>query len=127
MRYQGRDVIAAVTPRTYFLFGDTLGLAQDKSTATRIQSVLHKNKSNIPAPAGQIHRYQIKKSENNPLGGHTTLSFYLFEIEKFAGDDTAVKAIIDSVPTNGNLEPATPKNKDGAGKKKPAKKAGGSA
>ena len=127
VRYQGRDVIAAVTPRTYFLFGDTLGLAQDKSTATRIQSVLHKNKSNIPAPAGQIHRYQIKKSENNPLGGHSILSFYLFEIEKFAGDDTAVKAIIDSVPTNGNLEPATPKNKDGAGKKKPAKKAGGSA
>ena len=127
VHYQGRDVIAAVTPRTYFLFGDTLGLAQDKSTATRIQSVLHKNKSNIPAPAGQIHRYQIKKSENNPLGGHSTLSFYLFEIEKFAGDDTAVKAIIDSVPTNGNLEPATPKNKDGAGKKKPAKKAGGSA
>ena len=123
--YQGRDVIAAVTPRIYFLFGDTLGLAQDKSTATRIQSALHKSKSNIPAPAGQIHRYQIKKSENNPLGGHQTLNFYLFEIEKFAGDDTAVKTIIDSVPTNGNLVPATPKNKDSAGKKKPVKKAGG--
>ena len=122
---QGRDVIAAVTPRIYFLFGDTLGLAQDKSTATRIQSALHKSKSNIPAPAGQIHRYQIKKSENNPLGGHQTLNFYLFEIEKFAGDDTAVKTIIDSVPTNGNLAPAVPKNKDGAGKKKPAHKAGG--
>lgn len=125
VHYQGRDVIAAVTPRIYFLFGDTLGLVQDKSTATRIQNALHKNKSNIPAPAGQIHRYQIKKSENNPLGGHQTLNFYLFEIEKFAGDDTAVKTIIDSVPTNGNLVPATPKNKDSAGKKKPAKKAGG--
>ena len=125
VHYQGRDVIAAVTPRIYFLFGDTLGLAQDKSTATRIQSALHKSKSNIPAPAGQIHRYQIKKSENNPLGGHQTLNFYLFEIEKFAGDDTAVKTIIDSVPTNGNLAPAVPKNKDGAGKKKPAHKAGG--
>ena len=125
VHYQGRDVIAAVTPRIYFLFGDTLGLVQDKSTATRIQNALHKSKSNIPAPAGQIHRYQIKKSENNPLGGHQTLNFYLFEIEKFAGDDAAVKAIIDSVPTNGNLVPATPKNKDSAGKKKPAKKAGG--
>ena len=123
--YQGRDVIAAVTPRIYFLFGDTLGLVQDKSTATRIQHALHKNKSNIPAPAGQIHRYQIKKSENNPLGGHQALNFYLFEIEKFAGDDTAVKTIIDGVPTNGNLVPAAPKNKDSAGKKKPAKKAGG--
>ena len=125
VHYQGHDVIAAVTPRIYFLFGDTLGLVQDKSTATRIQNALHKNKSNIPAPAGQIHRYQIKKSENNPLGGHQTLNFYLFEIEKFAGDDTAVKTIIDSVPTNGNLVPAAPKNKDSAGKKKPAKKAGG--
>lgn len=125
VHYQGHDVIAAVTPRIYFLFGDTLGLVQDKSTATRIQNALHKSKSNIPAPAGQIHRYQIKKSENNPLGGHQTLNFYLFEIEKFAGDDAAVKAIIDSVPTNGNLVPATPKNKDSAGKKKPAKKAGG--
>ena len=125
VHYQGRDVIAAVTPRIYFLFGDTLGLVQDKSTATRIQNALHKSKSNIPAPAGQIHRYQIKKSENNPLGGHQTLNFYLFETEKFAGDDAAVKAIIDSVPTNGNLVPATPKNKDSAGKKKPAKKAGG--
>ena len=123
--YQGRDVIAAVTPRIYFLFGDTLGLVQDKSTATRIQNALHKNKSNIPAPAGQIHRYQIKKSENNPLGGHQALNFYLFEIEKFAGDDTAVKTIIDGVPTNGNLVPAAPKNKDSAGKKKPTKKAGG--
>ena len=125
VHYQGRDVIAAVTPRIYFLFGDTLGLVQDKSTATRIQNALHKSKSNIPAPAGQIHRYQIKKSENNPLGGHQTLNFYLFETEKFAGDDAAVKAIIDSVPTNGNLVPAAPKNKDSAGKKKPAKKAGG--
>ncbi len=125
VHYQGRDVIAAVTPRIYFLFGDTLGLVQDKSTATRIQNALHKSKSNIPAPAGQIHRYQIKKSENNPLGGHQTLNFYLFETEKFAGDDAAVKAIIDSVPTNGNLAPAVPKNKDGAGKKKPAHKAGG--
>ena len=125
VHYQGRDVIATVTPRIYFLFGDTLGLVQDKSTATRIQNALHKSKSNIPAPAGQIHRYQIKKSENNPLGGHQTLNFYLFEIEKFAGDDAEVKAIIDSVPTNGNLVPATPKNKDSAGKKKPAKKAGG--
>ena len=125
VHYQGHDVIAAVTPRIYFLFGDTLGLVQDKSTATRIQNALHKSKSNIPAPAGQIHRYQIKKSENNPLGGHQTLNFYLFEIEKFAGDDTAVKTIIDSVPTNGNLAPAVPKNKDGAGKKKPAHKAGG--
>ena len=52
-------------------------------------------------------------------------AYILGHHQKNAGDDTAVKAIIDSVPTNGYLEPATPKNKDGAGKKKPAHKAGG--
>ena len=126
VRYQGRDVIAAVTPRTFLMFGNTLGLVEDKSTATRIQNPLHKSKSNIPAHNGQIHRYQIKRSDNNPLGGHGKLNFYLFEIEKFAGDDTAVKAIIDSAKTNGNLIPATPKPKD-ADKKNSVKKSGGGA
>ena len=126
VRYQGRDVIAAVTPRTFLMFGNTLGLVEDKSTATRIQNPLHKSKSNVPAHNGQIHRYQIKRSDNNPLGGHGKLNFYLFEIEKFAGDDTAVKAIIDSAKTNGNLVPATPKPKD-ADKKNSVKKSGGGA
>jgi len=46
-------------------------------------------------------------------------------IQEKGYSEDSVKTIIDGVPTNGNLVPAAPKNKDSAGKKKPAKKAGG--
>lgn len=104
--YKGNSVVSVVSPRGFFDFAETIGLPREKAIATRIQNSVHQLKLNIPGPRGQLHHYQIKKSENNPLGGHQTLYLYLFDIDKFCANDSEVRTIIDSVENNTNLMPS---------------------
>lgn len=104
VRYKDRDVIAVVTPRIFLMFGTAeLGLPSHKSTAERIQKAIHAKKLNLPGPRGQIHRYKIKKSENNGLGENKGIHHYLFEIDKFCMDKQDVIEIISKVKNNENL------------------------
>lgn len=80
-----------------------LGLPNHKTTAERIQKAIHAKKLNIPGPRGQIHRYKIKKSENNSLGENKGIHHYLFEIEKFCVDDEELTEIIRKTKNNENL------------------------
>lgn len=101
--YKQRQAIAVVTPRIFIMFGTSLGLSDHSTTVKRIQNAIHAKKLNIPAPRGQIHKFIIKKSESNPLGGNKPIHHYLFEIDKFCENDAEVKEIIMKTKNNGNL------------------------
>ena len=101
--YKQRQAIAVVTPRIFIMFGTSIGLSNHTTTVKRIQNAIHAKKLNIPAPRGQIHKFIIKKSESNPLGGNKPIHHYLFEIDKFCENDAEVKEIIMKTKNNGNL------------------------
>ena len=103
----GGSAIAVVTPITMADFGaEVLNLPREKATAEKIQQFIHRKKLNIPARRGQIHKYRLKQSENAPLNGYSILYLYLFPLDKFAGDDSEIKGILEKANTNGNLEMA---------------------
>lgn len=103
--YNGESVIAVVTPRIFILYAQENDMPnpKDKSTFTKIQSAIHKEKLNIKAPYGQIHNYKIKKSLNNPVNDNIKIRHYLFTVENFCGDDSHIKEIILRLTDNTNL------------------------
>ncbi len=56
-----------------------------------------------PNHQGQIHIYKIKKSINNPMNGNIKIRHYLFEIDKFAEEDTEFMEIMEKIGVNSNL------------------------
>ncbi len=105
VNYKGSPVIAVVTPRIFYEFAEAIGLKnpKDKGSFSKIQSAIHKEKLNIPSHQGQIHLYKIKKSINNPMNGNIKIRHYLFEIERFAEEDTEFMEIMEKIGINGNL------------------------
>ncbi|MDP8051501.1 MobH family relaxase [Pasteurella atlantica] len=103
--YKGSPVIALVTPRVFYEFATSINMPnpKDKSSFSKIQSAIHKEKLNIPSYKGQIHIYKIKKSINNPLNGNIKIRHYLFEIDTFVQGDNEISDIIEKIPINSNL------------------------
>lgn len=101
----GVSVIAAVTPRIFAEYAQSIGMENptDKATFTKIQSAIHQAKLNIVAPKGQIHVFKIKKSLNNPLNSNIKIRHYLFSLEDFCGDNEVLREIILAVENNTNL------------------------
>lgn len=106
--HQDSYAVALVTPRIFSQFAcDVLGLSEaqskDKSIISKIQAPIHAKKLNIPAKKGQIHYYQLKHSETAAFNQRAKLFFYLFDIDKIAGDNKDVKQIFDETEINKNL------------------------